>query len=423
MSDYQAFQVELKGSIAHVQINRPEKVNAMNAAFWTEIIEIFQWIDETDAVRVVVLSGAGKHFSAGIDLMLLASVANEMGKDVGRNARMLRRKILQMQASFNAVDQCCKPVLAAIQGYCIGGAIDLIAACLGPARLVIVRRSLSGESALQRIQVMSDYQAFQVELKGSIAHVQINRPEKVNAMNATFWTEIIEIFQWIDETDAVRVVVLSGAGKHFSAGIDLMLLASVANEMGKDVGRNARMLRRKILQMQASFNAVDQCCKPVLAAIQGYCIGGAIDLIAACDMRYAAEDAQFSIKEIDMGMAADVGTLQRLPRIIGDGMLRELAYTGRMVAAQEARAIGLVNRVYSDQQALLDGVMAIANEIASKSPIAIAGTKRMISYMRDHSVDDGLDYVATWNAAMLQSSDLRLAMTAHMTKQKPEFVD
>ena len=270
---------------------------------------------------------------------------------------------------------------------------------------------------------MSDYQAFQVELKGSIAHVQINRPEKVNAMNAAFWTEIIEIFQWIDETDAVRVVVLSGAGKHFSAGIDLMLLASVANEMGKDVGRNARMLRRKILQMQASFNAVDQCRKPVLAAIQGYCIGGAIDLIAACDMRYAAEDAQFSIKEIDMGMAADVGTLQRLPRIICDGMLRELAYTGRMVAAQEALAIGLVNRVYSDQQALLDGVMAIANEIASKSPIAIAGTKRMISYMRDHSVDDGLEYVATWNAAMLQSSDLRLAMTAHMTKQKPEFVD
>ena len=270
---------------------------------------------------------------------------------------------------------------------------------------------------------MPDYQAFQVELKDSIAHVQINRPDKVNAMNAVFWTEIIEIFQWIDETDAVRVVVLSGAGKHFSAGIDLMLLASVANEMGKDVGRNARLLRRKILQMQASFNAVDQCSKPVLAAIQGYCLGGAIDLIAACDMRYAAEDAQFSIKEIDMGMAADVGTLQRLPRIIGDGMLRELAYTGRMVAADEARTIGLVNRVYSDKQSLLDGVMAIARDIASKSPIAIAGTKQMISYMRDHRVDDGLDYVATWNAAMLQSNDLRVAMTAHMTKQKPEFLD
>ena len=124
-----------------------------------------------------------------------------------------------------------------------------------------------------------------------------------------------------------------------------------------------------------------------------------------------------------MGMAADVGTLQRLPRIIGDGMLRELAYTGRMVAADEARAIGLVNRVFEDHQTLLDGVMAIAQDIAAKSPIAIAGTKQMISYMRDHRVDDGLDYVATWNAAMLQSSDLRLAMTAHMTKQKPEFLD
>ena len=270
---------------------------------------------------------------------------------------------------------------------------------------------------------MSEYQAFVVELNGNVAHVQINRPEKINAMNAAFWTEIIDIFQWVEDTDAVRAVVLSGAGKHFSSGIDLMMLASVANEFGKDVGRNARLLRRKILELQASFNAVDNCRKPVIAAIQGYCLGGAIDLIAACDMRYAAEDAQFSIKEIDIGMAADVGTLQRLPRIIGDGMLRELAYTGRHFGAEEARSIGLVNRVYSDKDALLEGVLDIARDIASKSPIAIAGTKEMISYMRDHRIDDGLEYVATWNAAMLQSTDLRVAMAAHMSKQKPEFVD
>ncbi|NER59117.1 crotonase/enoyl-CoA hydratase family protein [Pseudomonas sp. MAFF212428] len=270
---------------------------------------------------------------------------------------------------------------------------------------------------------MTDYSAFKVELSNSIAHVQINRPEKINAMNAAFWREIVEIFQWIDETDAVRVVVLSGAGKHFSSGIDLMLLASVASELGKDVGRNARLLRRKILQMQASFNAVDTCRKPVLAAIQGYCLGGAIDLIAACDMRYAAADAQFSIKEIDMGMAADVGTLQRLPRIIGDGILRELAYTGRAVGAEEARQIGLVNRTFDDTPSLLDGVFAIAGEIAAKSPIAVAGTKQMLSYMRDHRIDDGLEYIATWNAAMLQSSDLRVAMAASMSKQKPQFDD
>ncbi|MBI6604758.1 MULTISPECIES: crotonase/enoyl-CoA hydratase family protein [Pseudomonas] len=270
---------------------------------------------------------------------------------------------------------------------------------------------------------MSEYQAFVVELNGNIAHVQINRPEKINAMNAAFWTEIIDIFQWIDDTDAVRAVVLSGAGKHFSSGIDLMMLASVANDLGKDVGRNARLLRRKILELQASFNAVDNCRKPVLAAIQGYCIGGAIDLISACDMRYAAEDAQFSIKEIDIGMAADVGTLQRLPRIIGDGMLRELAYTGRMFGAEEARSIGLVNRVYADHDSLLAGVLEIARDIAAKSPIAVTGTKAMISYMRDHTVNDGLEYVATWNSAMLQSNDLRVAMAAHMSKQTPEFVD
>nr|WP_232968825.1 crotonase/enoyl-CoA hydratase family protein [Pseudomonas putida] len=270
---------------------------------------------------------------------------------------------------------------------------------------------------------VTEYSAFKVELTDSIAHVQINRPEKVNAMNAAFWEEIVDIFQWIDDTDAVRAVVISGAGKHFSAGIDLMMLASLAGQMGKDVGRNARFLRKTIQRLQASFTAVDTCRKPVLAAVQGYCIGGAIDLISACDMRYCSSDAQFSIKEIDMGMAADVGTLQRLPRIIGDGIMRELAFTGRNVEADEALRIGLVNRVYDDQAALMDGVFAIAREIAAKSPIAVAGTKEMLSYMRDHRIDDGLDYIATWNAAMLQSEDLRVAVAAHMSKQKPTFAD
>lgn len=173
---------------------------------------------------------------------------------------------------------------------------------------------------------MPDYKAFRVELADKIAHVQINRPEKINAMNADFWKEIVEIFREIEDNDEVRVVVLSGAGKHFSSGIDLMMLASVGAQLGPDAGRNARALRRKILELQASFNAVDNCSKPVIAAIQGYCLGGAIDLISACDMRYSTGDAQFSIKEIDIGMAADVGTLQRLPRIIGDGMMLSLIH-------------------------------------------------------------------------------------------------
>ena len=270
---------------------------------------------------------------------------------------------------------------------------------------------------------MTDYQAFRVELIDKIAHVAINRPDKVNAMNAAFWSEIVDIFQWIDDTDDIRVVVLSGEGKHFSAGIDLQLLAQAASQMGSDVGRNAERLRRQILKLQSSFNAVDSCRKPVIAAIQGYCIGGAIDLIAACDMRYSTLNAQFSIKEIDMGMAADVGTLQRLPRIIGDGMMRELAYTGRTVDGQEAESIGLVNRTYPDQPSLMAGVFAMAADIASKSPVAIRGTKEMIRYMRDHRVDDGLEYIATWNAAMLQSADLKVALAAHMSKQKPDFAD
>jgi len=270
---------------------------------------------------------------------------------------------------------------------------------------------------------VTEYSAFKVELTEHVVHVRIDRPEKANAMDAAFWSEIVDIFQWIDDTDAIRAVVISGAGKHFSAGIDLALLASVASQLGQDVGRNARQLRRTILRMQASFNAVDQCRKPVLAAIHGQCIGGAIDLIAACDMRYCSSDAQFSIKEIDMGMAADVGTLQRLPRIVGDGVLRELAYTGRRVQADEALRIGLVNRVYADPQALLAEVLDIARQIAAKSPIAVAGTKAMLGYMRDHRIDDGLDYIATWNAAMLQSEDLRIAMAAHLAKQPPTFRD
>jgi len=270
---------------------------------------------------------------------------------------------------------------------------------------------------------VTEYKAFRVELADQIAQVVINRPEKINAMDAAFWSEIIEIFNWIDATDEVRVVVLSGAGEHFSSGIDLQLLAQVGSQLGSDIGRNAEQLRRKILSLQASFNAVDSCRKPVIAAIQGYCLGGAIDLISACDMRYSTTNAKFSIKEIDMGMAADVGTLQRLPRIIGDGMMRELAFTGRTIEGEEARAIGLVNRTYADQAALMDAVLELARGIASKSPLAIRGTKEMIRYMRDHRVDDGLEYIATWNAAMLQSADIKVAIAAHMSKQKPDFAD
>lgn len=270
---------------------------------------------------------------------------------------------------------------------------------------------------------MSPYQRFIVEVDSQVARVRINRPHKVNAMDLPFWQEIVEVFAHIDAEPSIRVVILSGEGEHFSSGIDLAFLGSLAAGLGEDIGRNAEYLRRQILQLQAAFNAVDRCSKPVLAAIHGYCLGGALDLITACDMRYASQEARFAIKEVDIGMAADVGTLQRLPRLIGDGITRELAYTGRQFEAEEAQRIGLLNRCYESPSALFEGVGELARQIAAKSPLAVRGSKQMLRYMRDHRVDDGLEYIATWNAAMLQSHDLRNAVAAQLKGSTAEFAD
>jgi enoyl-CoA hydratase len=188
-------------------------------------------------------------------------------------------------------------------------------------------------------------------------------------------------------------------------------------------GRMRESLRQVILDLQDTLTSLERCRKPVLAAIHGACIGGGIDLICCADMRYCSSDAFFSIKEIDIGMVADVGTLQRLPKLIAESMVRELAYTGRRFDAAEARDIGLVNRVFDSPEALREGVRAIAVSIAAKSPLGIRGTKEMINYARDHSVADGLNFVATWNAAMLMSDDLQQAMMANMSKQTPSFRD
>jgi enoyl-CoA hydratase len=188
-------------------------------------------------------------------------------------------------------------------------------------------------------------------------------------------------------------------------------------------GRTREALRRVILDMQDTLTSLERCRKPVLAAIHGGCVGGGIDLITCADMRYCSSDAYFTIKEIDIGMTADVGTLQRLPKLIGEGMARELAYTGRKFTAEEAREMRLVNRVYDSREALYAGVQEIAANIAAKSPLSIRGTKEMITYARDHSVADGLNYIATWNAAMLMSNDLQEAMMANMSKRAAVFKD
>ena len=269
-----------------------------------------------------------------------------------------------------------------------------------------------------------EFETLQLSLDKHIAHVRINRPDKANAMSRAMWGEIHVAFDWVDATAEARVAVISGNGAHFTSGIDLAMLAGVADEVDDDCeGRKREKLRRTILDLQNSLTSLERCRKPVLAAIHGACIGGGIDLICCADMRYCSSDAYFAIKEIDMGMTADVGTLQRLPKLISDGMVRELAFTGRKFLADEARTLGLINRVFDTPDALLTGVMKIAAEIAAKSPLAIRGTKEMIVYARDHSVADSLNYIATWNAAMLMSSDLQEAMMAGMQKKAATFRD
>lgn len=254
-----------------------------------------------------------------------------------------------------------------------------------------------------------------------IASISFNRPEKANALNTEAWEELKEIFTILSEDDAIRVIILSGEGKHFCSGIDLSLLQELTQPSSIHGGHHNEHLRKKILALQTAVTSIENCNKPVIAAISGGCIGAGLDIATACDMRYASEDAYFSIREIDMGMVADLGTLQRLPKIISEGLVRELAYTGRNVPAEEAEKTGLVNKVYSDKDELTTAVHSIAKAIAEKSPLAIRGTKHILNYSRDHSVADGLNYVATWNAATLLSADLKEIFVSKQKGRSPKF--
>ncbi len=270
---------------------------------------------------------------------------------------------------------------------------------------------------------MTEFEFYQVEKKDGVAWVYLNRPEKKNAMNPPAWSEPVGIFEDLDADDDVRVVVIAGRGPCFSAGIDLVGMMSELPEMmnpDQKGGIKWRLLP-KIKKMQDAISCIEWCKKPVIAAIHGYCIGAGLDMATACDIRLCSADAQFCLKEAAVGFVADVGVLQRIPLIVGQGHARELAFSAKTITAERARQILLVNDVFDTPEALFEGAQALALEIAGNSPLAVQASKDVLNYGVDKSVDDGLNYVASMSANIIPSNDLNEAVTAFMEKRKPEF--
>ena len=274
---------------------------------------------------------------------------------------------------------------------------------------------------------IAKYKSFTVEVAEHVASLVLSRPDELNTMSRDFWVELGEVLEEINKNSEVRVVVMSSTGKHFCAGMDLSAFSNGVDNIpdGKkpDHARIGEAVYRVAKELQGYISSLEKIRVPVIAAIQGGCIGGAVDLVTACDIRLASKDAFFCIQEINIGMAADVGTLQRLPKIIPDSKMREMAYTGRRMYADEAKETGLVSDTYESQDEMLTAANELAKVIASKSPVAIYGLKAVMNYSRDHSVSEGLEYNALWSGAMLSQKDMTEAITANMEKRDATFND
>ncbi len=266
-----------------------------------------------------------------------------------------------------------------------------------------------------------------IEADGHVATLWLDRPEKRNALGPAFWSDLPVAMAAIGSDPEIRAVLIAAKGPHFSVGLDLVAMAGLGGPMtGGDgtplsMAARAKSARTSVLRLQASVTAVAECPLPVIAAIHGYCIGGGVDLAAACDIRLASLDALFSVREAKVAIVADLGSLQRLPHIIGKGHVAELAFTGKDITAARAREIGLVNEVSADADAVVADARALAFEIAANSPLAVQGTKAVLAAGEGKSVAEGLDYVATWNAGFLASDDLVEAMTAFVEKRPGRF--
>lgn len=266
---------------------------------------------------------------------------------------------------------------------------------------------------------------FEVTIDDGVAHIRMSRPEAMNTMNNAFWSELPAIIRDIDDNARARAIVISSTGKHFCAGMDLQVFANVGDRDGGPVDRHVagESFRRHVHHLQDTFSCLDEARMPVIAAIHGGCIGGAVDFTSACDIRYCSEDAYFTIMEINIGMTADVGTFPRLCKLIPEGWVRELAYTGGKLPAQRAKEIGLVNEVLPDHDAVVAHALATAREIAKKSPLAVTGSKVMINYARDHTIKDALDYIALWQVGMFSGPHMAEAFAGRQEKRDPVFPD
>ena len=273
-----------------------------------------------------------------------------------------------------------------------------------------------------------NYESFKYTSEEGIGHLILDKGEDLNKMTMNFWYELPRILDEIDKDASLRVLILSSTGKHFCAGMDLKNFGTLGNDAEKktnvpDKARIGESLYRVAKELQDMLSKLEKLRIPVLAGIQGGCIGGGLDLVTAADMRFASKDAFFCIQEVNIGMAADIGTLQRLPRVIPEGKVRELAYTGRRMPAEEALEAGLVNKVYESHEEMISGLKEMAAVIASKSPLAVYGTKAILNFSRDHTIAEGLEYNALWSGAMLPQEDMAEAMMSNMEKRDPEFQD
>lgn len=271
---------------------------------------------------------------------------------------------------------------------------------------------------------MTTSEVFSVERDGHVATLWLDNPDRRNAMGPAFWADLPVLMQELSDDDEVRAVVIAAKGPAFTVGLDLKTMGGTVMGGGgggsSKAAASARFLR-EVKRLQASVSAVADCPKPTIAAVQGWCIGGGIDLITAADIRLCSADAQFSVRETKMAIVADIGTLQRLPRVIASGHVAELAYTGKDIDAARAERIGLVNEVLPDVDSLHKAAWDMAAEIAANSPLVVQGTKNVLRASEGRSVEEGLDYVALWNVGFIQSNDLTEAITAFMEKRPPTF--